>query len=54
VFDFDGRVIAALNLSGPKFRAEKALAAAGPRLTEVATQLSSLQGFRPRSRDSAR
>jgi IclR family transcriptional regulator, KDG regulon repressor len=54
VFDFDGRVIAALNLSGPKFRAEKALAAAGPRLTEVATELSSLLGFRPRSRDSAR
>jgi IclR family KDG regulon transcriptional repressor len=54
VFDFDGRVIAALNLSGPKFRAGKALAAAGPRLTEVATELSSLLGFRPRSRDSAR
>jgi DNA-binding IclR family transcriptional regulator len=54
VFDFDGRVIAALNLSGPKFRAEKSLAAAGPRLTEVATQLSSLLGFRARGRDSAR
>jgi IclR family KDG regulon transcriptional repressor len=54
VFDFDGRVIAALNLSGPKFRAGKALAAAGPRLTEVATELSSLLGFIPRSRDSAR
>jgi IclR family transcriptional regulator, KDG regulon repressor len=54
VFDFDGRVIAALNLSGPKFRAEKALAAAGPRLTEVATELSRLLGFRPRSHDSAR
>jgi IclR family transcriptional regulator, KDG regulon repressor len=46
VFDFDGRVIAALNLSGPKFRAEAALAAAGPRLTEVAAQLSSLLGFK--------
>jgi IclR family transcriptional regulator, KDG regulon repressor len=54
VLDFDGRVIAALNLSGPKFRAGKALAAAGPRLTEVATQLSSRLGFKPRSLDSAR
>jgi DNA-binding IclR family transcriptional regulator len=54
VFDFDGRVIAALNLSGPKFRAGKALAAAGPRVTEVATELSSLLGFIPRSLDSAR
>jgi DNA-binding IclR family transcriptional regulator len=53
VFDFDGRVIAALNLSGPKFRAEKALAAAGPRLTDVAAQLSSLLGHTPRSRDTA-
>jgi IclR family KDG regulon transcriptional repressor len=53
VFDFDGRVIAALNLSGPKFRAEKALATAGPRLTEVAAQLSSLLGHTPRSRDTA-
>jgi IclR family transcriptional regulator, KDG regulon repressor len=53
VFDFDGRVIAALNLSGPKFRAERTLAAAGPRLTEVATELSSLLGHSPRSRDSA-
>jgi IclR family KDG regulon transcriptional repressor len=53
VFDFDGRVVAALNLSAPKFRAGKALAAAGPRLTEVATELSSLLGYRPRSRDSA-
>ncbi len=51
VFDFDGRVIAALNLSGPKFRAEEALAAAGPRLNEVAAELSSLLGFRPRVRD---
>ena len=42
VFDFEGRVIAALNLSAPKFRAGKALAAAGPRLVEVATELSSL------------
>jgi IclR family transcriptional regulator, KDG regulon repressor len=54
VFDFDGRVIAALNLSAPKFRAGKALAAAGPRLTEVAAQLSSLLGYAPRPRDSAR
>jgi IclR family KDG regulon transcriptional repressor len=53
VFDFDGRVIAALNLSGPKFRAEKALATAGPRLKEVAAQLSSLLGHTPRSRDTA-
>jgi IclR family transcriptional regulator, KDG regulon repressor len=52
VFDFDGRVIAALNLSGPKFRAEKALKAAGPRLVEVATELSSLLGYGAPSRDS--
>jgi IclR family transcriptional regulator, KDG regulon repressor len=45
VFDFDGRVIAALNLSAPKFRAEEALKAAGPRLVEVATELSSLLGY---------
>src|SRR5262249_12919476 len=44
VFDFDGRVVAALNLSGPKFRAEKALMDAGPRLVEVATELSGLLG----------
>jgi DNA-binding IclR family transcriptional regulator len=53
VFDFDGRVIAALNLSAPKFRAGKTLAAAGPRLVEVTTELSSLLGYRPHSRDSA-
>jgi IclR family transcriptional regulator, KDG regulon repressor len=55
VFDFDGRVIAALNLSGPKFRAEKTLATAGPRLTEVAAQLSGLLGYTPspRSRNTA-
>jgi len=47
VFDFDGRVVAALNLSGPKFRAGKTLAAAGPRLTEVAAELSSLLGRAP-------
>jgi IclR family transcriptional regulator, KDG regulon repressor len=52
VYDFDGRVVAALNLSGPKFRAEKALSAAGPRLVEVATELSSLLGYGP-SRNSA-
>ncbi len=52
VFDFDGRVTAALNLSAPKFRAEKTLAAAGPRLTEVAAQLSSLLGYTPRPSDA--
>jgi DNA-binding IclR family transcriptional regulator len=52
VFGFDGSVIAALNLSAPKFRAGKALAAAGPRLVEVATELSSLLGYRAPSRDS--
>jgi IclR family transcriptional regulator, KDG regulon repressor len=53
VYDFDGRVIAALNLSGPKFRAENALASAGPRLTDVAAQLSGLLGHIPRSHHSA-
>jgi IclR family transcriptional regulator, KDG regulon repressor len=53
VFDFDSRVVAALNLSGPKFRAEKALKGAGPRLVEVATELSSLLGYGAPSRDSA-
>jgi IclR family transcriptional regulator, KDG regulon repressor len=53
VFDFDGRVIAALNLSGPKFRAGKALAAAGPRLKEVASELSSLLGYRASSPNPA-
>jgi IclR family transcriptional regulator, KDG regulon repressor len=47
VFGFDGRVVAALNLSAPKFRAERALAAAGPRLTEVAAELSSVVGHGP-------
>jgi DNA-binding IclR family transcriptional regulator len=46
VFDFDGRVAAALNLSGPKFRAEKTLGAAGPRLVEVAAELSARLGYR--------
>jgi DNA-binding IclR family transcriptional regulator len=53
VFDLDGRVAAALNLSGPKFRAGKTLAAAGPRLVEVATELSGLLGYRPHLHDSA-
>jgi DNA-binding IclR family transcriptional regulator len=53
VFGFDSRVIAALNLSAPKFRAERALAAAGPRLIEVADELSSLLGYPPNSPDSA-
>jgi DNA-binding IclR family transcriptional regulator len=53
VYDFDGRVIAALNLSGPKFRAEEALATAGPRLTEIAAQLSTLLGHTRRSSDTA-
>jgi IclR family transcriptional regulator, KDG regulon repressor len=47
VFDFDGRVVAALNLSGPKFRAEKRLSAAGPRLTAVAGELGRLLGATP-------
>jgi IclR family KDG regulon transcriptional repressor len=53
VYDFDGRVVAALNLSAPKFRSGTALAAAGPRLVEVATQLSSAVGYAPRPQDSA-
>jgi DNA-binding IclR family transcriptional regulator len=53
VYDFEGRVIAALNLSGPKFRAENALASAGSRLTDVAEQLSGLLGHTPRVRDTA-
>jgi IclR family transcriptional regulator, KDG regulon repressor len=53
VFDFDGRVVAALNLSGPKFRSGAALAAAGPRLVEVATELSSALGFSAGSREAA-
>jgi DNA-binding IclR family transcriptional regulator len=44
VFGFDGRVVAALNLSGPKFRADSTLAAAGPRLVEVAAELTSRLG----------
>ena len=54
VFDFDGRVLAALNLSGPKFRAGTALAAAGPRLVEVAAELSSALGYAAGSRNAAR
>jgi IclR family transcriptional regulator, KDG regulon repressor len=54
VFNFDGRVVAALNLSAPKFRAEKALQAAGPRVVEVAAQLSSLLAYGPDSTDSGR
>lgn len=54
VFDFDGRVVAALNLSAPKFRAGKALTAAGPRLVEVATELSSLLGYAPHTAQATR
>jgi DNA-binding IclR family transcriptional regulator len=54
VFDFDGRVVAALNVSGPKFRSGTALAAAGPRLVEVAAELSSALGYSAGSRDAAR
>jgi IclR family transcriptional regulator, KDG regulon repressor len=53
VFDFDGHVAAALNLSAPKFRAGKTLAAAGPRLVEVAAELSSLLGYKPQARQPA-
>jgi IclR family transcriptional regulator, KDG regulon repressor len=52
VFDFDGRVAAALNLSAPKFRAGDALASAGPRLVEVATELSRELGHSPSSRET--
>ena len=52
VFDFDGRVVAALNLSAPKFRAEKTLQAAGPRVVEIAAELSSLLAYGPDSTDS--
>ena len=54
VFDFDGRVAAALNVSGPKFRSGTALSAAGPRLAEVAAELSNALGDAPRSGDAAR
>jgi IclR family transcriptional regulator, KDG regulon repressor len=54
VFDFEGRVVAALNLSGPKFRSGAALAAAGPRLVEVAAELSSALGYAAGSHDAAR
>jgi DNA-binding IclR family transcriptional regulator len=54
VFDFDGRVVAALNLSGPKFRSGTALTAAGPRLVEVAAELSSALGYSAGSHDAAR
>lgn len=47
VFNFDGRVVAALNLSGPKFRAEKKLATAGQRVAEVAAELSRLLAGTP-------
>jgi IclR family KDG regulon transcriptional repressor len=54
VFDFDGRVVAALNVSAPKFRSGTALAAAGPRLVEVARELSSTLGYSAGSPDVAR
>jgi DNA-binding IclR family transcriptional regulator len=54
VLDFDGRVVAALNLSGPKVRAGEALAGAGPRLREIAAELSSFLGYTFRSRGSER
>jgi IclR family KDG regulon transcriptional repressor len=54
VFDFEGRVVAAINLSGPKFRSGNALAAAGPRVAEVAAQLSTALGHSVGSSDSAR
>lgn len=52
VFDFDGRVVAALNLSAPKYRAEHALRAAGPRVVEVAAQLSGLVAYSPGPADA--
>jgi len=52
VFDFDGRVVAALNLSAPKFRADEALQSAGPRVVEVAAQLSNLLAYHPTLADS--
>jgi DNA-binding IclR family transcriptional regulator len=54
VFDFEGRITAALNLSGPKFRSGTTLAVAGPRLVEVAAQLSTALGYSFDSTDAAR
>ena len=54
VFDFDGRVAAALNISGPKFRSGTALSAAGPRLVEVASELSNALGSSSGAGDAAR
>jgi DNA-binding IclR family transcriptional regulator len=54
VYDFENRVVAAVNLSGPKFRSGTALAAAGPRLVEVAHELSGALGHSGDSRDAAR
>jgi IclR family KDG regulon transcriptional repressor len=52
VFGFDGRVVAALNLSAPKFRAETAFSGGGPRVKEVAAELSGLLGWTSGSSDS--
>jgi IclR family KDG regulon transcriptional repressor len=53
VFDFENRVVGALNLSGPKFRSGTALAAAGPRLVEEAAELSRAVGYSAGPRDAA-
>jgi DNA-binding IclR family transcriptional regulator len=44
VRDARGRIVAALNVSAPKFRFGRRLAAAGPVLREAAAELSALLG----------
>ena len=45
--DFRGRIVAALNVSGPKFRFGDRLKEAGAEAAEAAERLSALLGWTP-------
>jgi IclR family transcriptional regulator, KDG regulon repressor len=51
VRDFRGRIVAALNVSGPKFRCGPELDASGVTVREAADELSRRLGWRPKERD---
>jgi DNA-binding IclR family transcriptional regulator len=53
VRDFSGRIVAALNISAPKFRFADQLAAAGARVKAVADELSESQGWQLQPRQGA-
>jgi DNA-binding IclR family transcriptional regulator len=52
--DFSGRIVAALNISGPKFRFDEHLEAAAQEVRAAAARLSAALGFHPDAADGRR